>query len=35
MAGVALASWFLAEAVGAYGDQVLADAAQTQPGRGP
>ena len=32
MAGVALASWFLAEAVGAYGDQVLADASPDAAG---
>jgi TPR repeat protein len=31
-AGIALASWFLAEAVGAYGDQVLADASPDAAG---
>jgi tetratricopeptide (TPR) repeat protein len=32
VAGVALASWFLAEAVGAYGDRVLADASPDAAG---
>lgn len=32
MAGVDLASWFVVEAVGAYGDQVLADASPGAPG---